>query len=140
MNESNNDPHSTRPNAVAEASERAEATRAEQAAEARLVPEAIQAADIDHRAADTALAGDGMSTRARGVDWVRPSDLLARGSGHAARTAIDFHAHLAERTRSGLRAGASRFGERTRRLPAVTAFGRGQVGRSGAERDAVGMS
>lgn len=143
MNESHNDPHTTRTDPAAEAAEaaeRAEAARAEQA-EARLVPEAIQAADTDHRAADShALAEDGMSARARGVDWVRPSDLLARGSGHAARAAIDFHAHLAEQARTGLRAGASRLGERARRLPPMTAFGRGQAGRPGAERDAVGMS
>ncbi|MGP5054431.1 hypothetical protein ACTXJ3_04870 [Brachybacterium paraconglomeratum] len=144
MNESHNDPHTPRTNAAAEAAEaaeRAEAAHAEQAAEARLVPEAIQAADTDHRAVDAeALVGDGMKARARGVDWVRPSDLLVRGSGHAARAAIDFHAHLAEEARTGLRAGAARLGERARRLPPVTAFGRGQAERSGAERDAVGMS
>ena len=144
MNESHNDPHTPRTNAAneaAEAADRAEAARAEQAAEARLVPEAIQAADTDHRATDAQVLADGsMAARTRGVDWVRPSDLLARGSGHAARTAIDFHAHLAEQSRTGLRAGASRLGERARRLPPVTAFGRGQAGRSGAERDAVGMS
>ncbi|WP_166998381.1 hypothetical protein [Paramicrobacterium fandaimingii] len=140
MNESHYDAHTPRTAAV-EDSERAEAARAEQTAEGWLVPEAIQAADIDHRTSDAqALAKGGVSARARGVDWVRPSDLLARGSGHAARTAIDFHAHLAEQARTGLRAGASRLGERARRLPPVTAFGRGQVGRSGAERDAVGMS
>src|SRR5699024_314434 len=139
MNESHNDPHAPGTNAAAEAAEaaeRAEAARAEQAAEARLVPEAIQAADTDHRAA---LVEDGISARARGVDWVRPSDLLARGSGHAARAAIDFHAHLAEQARTGLRAGASRLGERARRLPPVTAFGRGQAGWSGAESDEAGM-
>ena len=137
MNESHHDPHTTRTNAAAEA---AEAARAEPAAEARLVPEAIQAADIDHHTADTVLTGDGMAARARCVDWVRPSDLLARGTGRVARSAIDFQAHLAEQARTGIRAGASRLGERARWLPPVTAFGRGPAGRSGAERDAVGMS
>lgn len=106
----------------------------------RVVPEAVQAADI-HRTDDAeALAEGGMAARARGVDWVRPSDLLARGTGRVARSAIDFQAHLAEQARSGLRAGASRLGERARRLPPVTAFGPGPAGRSRAERDAVGMS
>lgn len=145
MNEAHHDPQSSQSNPAAateaaEAAERAEVVRANQA-EGRLVPEAIQAADIDHRATDAkALAEGGMAARARGVDWVRPTDLLARGSGHAARTAIDFHAHLAEQARTGIRAGASRLGERARRLPPVTAFGRGTAGRPGAERDAVGMS
>lgn len=136
MNESHHDPHTPRTNTAADA---ADAARADQA-EGRLVPEAIQAADIDHPTTDTALSGDGMAARARGVEWVRPSDLLARGTGRGARAAIDFHAHLAEQTRTGLRAGVSRLGERARRLPPVTAFGRGTAGRSGAERDAVGMS
>lgn len=79
--------------------------------------------------------------RGSGVEWVRPSDLLAARLGRVAGQGIDFQAELARRarlvpgqayrgTRAVARSGVRVVSERARRLPPVTAFGRG----GGAER------
>ncbi|WP_448232450.1 hypothetical protein [Microbacterium lacticum] len=79
--------------------------------------------------------------RGSGVEWVRPSDLLAARLGRVAGQGIDFQAELARRarrvpghayrgTRTVARSGVRVVSERARRLPPVTAFGRG----GGAER------
>jgi hypothetical protein len=71
-----------------------------------------------------------------GVEWVRPSELLASRSARVAGRGIDFQAELARRTRQapghvvrgtrrGVRAGARFVSERARRLPPVSDFGRG---------------
>ena len=63
-----------------------------------MAPEAIQAADVvrDQQAElDT-------EKPARGVDWVRPSDLMARAGGALSRRGIDFQADLARRSRAGI--------------------------------------
>lgn len=71
-----------------------------------------------------------------GVDWVRPSELLASRSARVAGRGIDFQAELARGThrapghvvrvtRRGVRAGARFVSERARRLPPVSDFGRG---------------
>jgi hypothetical protein len=71
-----------------------------------------------------------------GVEWVRPSELLASRSARVAGRGIDFQAELARRTRRapgqivrgtrrGVRAGARFVSERARRLPPVSDFGRG---------------
>ena len=75
--------------------------------------------------------------RGRGVEWVRPTDLIARHSAHAAGRGLDFQAELARRTRTPIGAGVRRLGDRARRLPPISAFGRShapqaqQVFRSG---------
>ena len=75
--------------------------------------------------------------RGRGVEWVRPTDLIARQSAHAAGRGLDFQAELARRTRTPIGAGVRRLGDRARRLPPISAFGRStapqaqQVSRSG---------
>lgn len=72
----------------------------------------------------------------RGVTWVRPSELMNQATARAAGRGIDFQAELARRarrvpgqvyrgTRTGVRAGARAVSERARRLPPVSAFGRG---------------
>lgn len=74
--------------------------------------------------------------RRPGVEWVRPSELLASRSARVAGRGIDFQAELARRTRRvpdhivrgtrrGVRAGARFVSERARRLPPVSDFGRG---------------
>lgn len=100
-------------------------------------PEAVQAADVDRK--NPITAGADPKRRARGVDWVRSSDLLARGSGVASRLAIDFEAHLAQKAHDPLARGAERLGERVRELPPLSAFGRG-TSHEGAGRGPVGMS
>lgn len=101
-------------------------------------PEAIQAADVD-RKTPTTDGADPATRKARGVDWVRSSDLLARGSGVASRLAIDFEAHLAQKAHDPLARGVKHVGERVRELPPLSAFGRGKSHES-AGRGPVGMS
>lgn len=98
------------------------------------VPDAIQAADVERRG-----QMDASQVRARGVDWVRSSDLLARGSAKASWLAIDFEAHLAQKVRDPLARGAKHVGAKAGELPSLSAFGR-RGGRENAQRGPVGMS
>ncbi|MEX3509799.1 hypothetical protein VVR84_09670 [Kocuria carniphila] len=88
----------------------------------RMAPEAIQAADIDREKQPT--EGVDVEKPARGVDWVRPSDLMARAGGAAARRGIDVQDALSRHARSGIAAGAQRLSAQARRLPPLSAFGR----------------
>lgn len=98
------------------------------------VPDAVQAADVERR-----RQMDPSQVKARGVDWVRSSDLLARGSAKASRLGIDFEAHLAQKVHDPLARGVKHVGGKARGLPPLSAFGR-RGGREGAERGPVGMS
>src|SRR5690625_2560080 len=71
---------------------------------AGMAPEAIQAADV-HRDQQAAETPD-TERPARGVDWVRPSDLMARAGGAVSRRGIDFQDDLFRRARSGIATGA----------------------------------
>ena len=117
-----------------------QATRPEPA-ERAMAPDAIAAADVDRTTSPDAERADPDPAlrKARGVDWVRSSDLLARGSGVASRLAIDFEANLAHKAHDPLARGAKRLAQRTRDLPPVSAFGR-STGHDGAGRGPVGMS
>ena len=77
--------------------------------------------------------------KARGVDWVRTSDLMARGTGQISRLAIDFEANLAHKAHDGLARGVTRLGAKERELPPISAFGR-STSRDGAGRGPVGMN
>jgi hypothetical protein len=81
-------------------------------------------------------AKDKAEQKRPGVEWVRPSELLASRSARVAGRGIDFQAELARRTRRApghvargtrrsARAGARFVSERARRLPPVSDFGRG---------------
>lgn len=89
--------------------------------EARAVPEAVEAADVD-RERET-VAPD-LERPARGVDWVRPSDLISRAGAVLSRKGIDFQDELFQRARTGIGAGAKRAVASARRLPALSWFGR----------------
>jgi len=99
--------------------------------EGTTVPEAVRAAQIAREDKQHAIV------RGRGVEWVRPTDLIARHSAHAAGRGLDFQAELARRTRTPIGAGVRRLGDGARRLPPISAFGRSsapatqQVSRSG---------
>ena len=101
-------------------------------AEVMAVPEAVRAAQVART-----LKHDDTVIRGRGVEWVRPTDLIARHSAHAAGRGLDFQAELARRTRTPIGAGVRRLGDRARRLPPISAFGHSstpvtrQVSRSG---------
>lgn len=93
---------------------------------AGMAPEAIQAADVDRE--KQSAEGVDVEKPMRGVDWVRASDLLSRGSGSLSRRGIDLDAKLARGTRHGIAVSAKYVGRQiaagARRLPPLSAFGR----------------
>lgn len=98
-------------------------------------PDAIEAsANRRHRG----LSIDPAVAPARGVEWVRPTDLMARGGSRVAGAGIDFQRELARRARSATSEQMHALGHRARRLPLLSAFGRSGADR-GMERGAVGM-
>ena len=108
--------------------------------EPRERPEPVEATTCRRRCGPRSVAREDKQhaiVRGRGVEWVRPTDLIARHSAHAAGRGIDFQAEQARRTRTPIGAGVRRLGERARRLPPISAFGRShapqaqQVSRSG---------
>ena len=105
-----------------------------QPVEATSTPEAVRAAQVARDDKQHALV------RGRGVDWVRPTDLIARHSAHAAGRGLDFQAELARRTRTPLGAGVRRLGDSARRLPPISAFGRSSTPASQMSRSGVSMS
>lgn len=102
--------------------------------EATSTPEAVRvrqfARDDKHHAV----------VRGWGVEWVRPTDLIAHHSSHAAGRGLDFQAELARRTRTPIGARARRLGDRARRLPPISAFGRSSAPSSQPSRPGVSMS
>ena len=102
--------------------------------EATSTPEVVRAAQLARDDKQHALV------RGRGVEWVRPTDLIARHSAHAAGRGLDFQAELARRTRTPIGAGVRRLGDRARRLPPISAFGRSSTPASQVSRSGVSMS
>lgn len=115
----------------------AQRTEAGDTAGASGVPDAIEASAIGHRRRD--LAFDPAAARARGVEWVRPSDLMVRAGSRVAGAGIDFQSELFRRARTATADAARDLRDRARHLPPVSAFGRSQA-RNGAERGPVGMA
>lgn len=105
-----------------------------QPVEVTSTPETVRAAQVARDDKQHALV------RGRGVEWVRPTDLIARHSAHAAGRGLDFQAELARRTRTPLGAGVRRLGDRARRLPPISAFGRSSAPASQVSRSGVSMS
>ena len=97
-------------------------------------PEAVPAAQVARDDKQHAIV------RGRGVEWVRPTDLIARHSAHAAGRGLDFQAELARRTGTPLGAAVRRLGGRARRLPPISAFGRSTAPASQVSRSGVSMS
>ena len=102
--------------------------------EATSTPEAVRAAQVARDDKQHALV------RGRGVEWVRPTDLIARHSAHAAGRGLDFQAELARRTRTPIGAGVRRLGDRARRLPPISAVGRSTAPASQVSRSGVSLS
>lgn len=102
--------------------------------EATSTPEAVRAAQVARDDKEHTLV------RGRGVEWVRPTELIARHSAHAAGRGLDFQAELARRTRTPIGAGVRRLGDRARRLPPISAFGRSSTPASQMSRSGVSMS
>lgn len=101
--------------------------------EAPVAPDAVRAAQVTREEKAHVLA------RSRGVEWIRPTELMVRHSATVAGRGIDFQSELARRTRRPLAVGVRRLGERVRRLPPVSAFGRGTASQQ-VVRPGVGMS
>ncbi|GAB3767879.1 hypothetical protein [Microlunatus parietis] len=106
-------------------------------AEETRTPEAVEAVQV---ARDGERKGPDRQRRAWGVEWVRPTDLIARQTGTVAGRGIDFQAELARRVRARLGSNTRSLGERARRLPPLSAFGRSRLTPSGPVRSRVGMS
>lgn len=120
----------------------------------RIEPEQTPKPDAETEAAEVAGTPDAVKqasarrdavreridqVRGRGVEWVRPTDLLVRSSGTLAGRGIEFNSEQGRRFRSSLAAGARSVSERAKRLPPLSAFGRrGQHG-EGPARSGVGM-
>ncbi|GAA2006364.1 hypothetical protein [Brevibacterium samyangense] len=110
-------------------------------------PEAVQAAKVAHRNRDVNAKSVDSARLARGVEWVRPNDLLARQSATVAGRGIDFEVELARRTRkltghvtraSGRGVGKA-ISARTRRLPDVSQFGRSSRHQSWVSHSGIGL-
>ncbi|WP_270242197.1 hypothetical protein [Rothia kristinae] len=94
-----------------------------------------------------ATAGVAKKKARPGVEWVRPSELLASRGGRIAGRGIDFQAELSRRARRlpgqtyrATRSGARSMSARARKLPPVTAFGRGAGERfSWVSRSGIGL-
>lgn len=103
------------------------------------VPDAVQAANVA-RARRIGLDQELAAGKARGVDWVRPSDLIARGAGHLAGRGIDFQAELFRKARTGIATTARHGADRVKQLPPVSAFGRRSATPEAASRGPVGRA
>lgn len=99
--------------------------------------EAVELARLrDHRRVSMR---DPATYRGRGVEWVRPTDLVARSSARVAGVGINFQSELHRRTRSAAQDCTRRIAERARRLPPLSAFGRGAM-RPDAGRSPIGTA
>ena len=104
-------------------------------------PEAVQAAKTARlRGNNDQTPTQGAGRRVRGVEWVRPTDLLTRHGAALAGRGIDFEVELARRTRTTTTTGLRGLGDRARRLPPPSAFGRSQTTQATPSMPGVGMS
>jgi len=98
-------------------------------------PEAVEAASVQEGRSSAGF--NPAFYRGRGVEWVRPTDLMARGGSRVAGAGINFQTELRRRTYQATATSARGIAERARRLPPISAFGHGSP-RRGAERSAIG--
>ena len=103
--------------------------------ETEAVPDAVKQAEASRRAAKERLG----AVRGRGVEWVRASDLITRGSSVAARAGIRFNKAAATQARRGVATVGRAISKRARQLPPPWAFGRRNAPADGPVRPAVGM-
>lgn len=108
-------------------------------------PKPVETVEMPDAMREAAIAGRRvpdrkafLDVRGRGVDWVRPTDLIARQSSRLAGRGLDLHTELARRSRASTVTGLRQLSDRARRLPPASDFGRGGT-RPGQERSGVGM-
>ena len=124
----------------------------EDRSEVRQVPEAVAAADVTKRKDTTVetAATDEITDaaeveqrleahRARGIEWVRPTDLIARNTASLAGRGIVMEVEMSGKAREPLVAGLRNLGDRARRLSPLSAFGHG-ARHHAPTRAAVGKS
>ncbi|WIM72825.1 hypothetical protein QP028_03010 [Corynebacterium suedekumii] len=113
----------------------------EDRSEVRQVPDAVAAADATKRkdttdeiasadeitdAADAAEVEQKLEEhRARGIEWVRPTDLIARNTASLAGRGIDLEVEMSRKARAPLVDGLNNLGDRARQLAPLSAFGHG---------------
>lgn len=120
----------------------------------RQVPDAVAATDITKRKNTTAetdeiaeaaeAEGAGIEQkleehRARGIEWVRPTDLISRGSASLAGRGIDLEVEMARKARAPMVDGLKSLGGRAGRLSPLSGFGHG-ARHHAPTRAAVGKS
>lgn len=124
-------PQSVEPDSIGTATEPGEKSE---------TPEAVQIAQTSRAGKNNARRASTSTGRyARGVEWVRPTDLLARHGAALAGRGIDFEIELARRSRAPIRAGTWLLGERARRLPPVSEFGRASRSHPWVTRPGIGL-
>jgi hypothetical protein len=101
--------------------------------EVGVVPDAVK--QSSRQTAKDRLA----AARGRGIEWVRASDLITRGTSRVAGVGIRFHQTGGVQTRRGLASGVSAVSRRARGLPPVSAFGRRSTTPMGSSRFGVGI-
>ena len=106
-----------------------------EAAEVAGTPDAVKQASARRDAVRERMD----QVRGRGVEWVRPTDLIVRSSGTLAGRGIEFNSEQGRRFRSSLATGARSVSERAKRLPPLSAFGRRGQHVEGPARSGVGM-
>lgn len=127
----------------------------EDRSEVRQVPEAVAAADVAKRkdttvetaatdeitdAAEAAEVEQKLEEhRARGIEWVRPTDLIARNTASLAGRGIDMEVEMSRKARAPLVDGLRNLGDRAKRLSPLSAFGHG-ARHHAPTRAAVGKS
>ncbi len=110
-------------------------------AEKSETPDAVQAAKTARlRGNNDETPIQGAGRRVRGVEWVRPTDLLTRHGAALAGRGIDFEVELARRTRTTTTTPLRGLGDRARRLPPLSAFGRSQTTQAAPSRPGAGMN
>ena len=105
-----------------------------EATEAAGTPDAVKDAE-SRKATKEKLAW----VRGRGLDWVRPTDLIAQGGGALSRRGIDRTAEMNRHVRAPIEKGARWVAERAERLPPLSAFDRRGGAEQGPRRSGVGM-
>jgi hypothetical protein len=100
--------------------------------ESASTPGAVEEADVAKKTEEEKL----QKHRAKGVEWVRMSDLMSRHTSSVAGRGIDLHTELTHRVRDPLLERAKAL---ARKLPPVSAFGRRGGPDRGPTRSGVGM-
>lgn len=99
------------------------------------VPDAVEAASTQNEETEKKVN----KHKARGADWVRPTNLLARSSSAMSGRGIDLQSKLAKRADRRVVTGVKYFVAKAKNLPPLSSFGRGRT-HEPPTRSAVGRN